>query len=260
MNINFKKYQRVFAFGCSFTNYRWPTWADLLSLECKYATYHNFARAGLGNTAIFCRLVEANKRFNFTNSDLILLMWSSFCREDRWLSGRWFPRGNVYNSDYPKEFVKNFTDPVGYLIRDHALINGANAYLNNLNCDKLILRSTPFLHTEKEFEDDNNYIIKQLEILYKADYEKMPIDYYTAHQNWNQIETKFQENGSIRHDGHPSSMSYYNYIIHLGISLSEKTRLFAEESDEIMSIIPDVKLLNEKYKFLKCVKFKEHLF
>ena len=48
MHIDFNKYKRVFAFGCSFTNYIYPTWADLIMHEMPSAECYNFGKAGGG--------------------------------------------------------------------------------------------------------------------------------------------------------------------------------------------------------------------
>jgi hypothetical protein len=42
MNIDFFKYKRFFAFGCSFTKYHCPSWSDLISKEMPNAEYVNF--------------------------------------------------------------------------------------------------------------------------------------------------------------------------------------------------------------------------
>ena len=38
---------RLFTFGCSFTNYRWSSWADCLAPEFDY--FENWGQAGGGN-------------------------------------------------------------------------------------------------------------------------------------------------------------------------------------------------------------------
>jgi len=38
---------RLFTFGCSYTNYRWSTWADCLAPEFDY--FENWGQSGGGN-------------------------------------------------------------------------------------------------------------------------------------------------------------------------------------------------------------------
>jgi hypothetical protein len=75
--------RRLFVFGCSFTSYIWPTWADMLSFE--YDHYENWAIAGLGNRGILERLVECHTKNKFTKDDTIIVQWSSHVRYD-WYS------------------------------------------------------------------------------------------------------------------------------------------------------------------------------
>ena len=60
MITEFKKYKRLFAFGCSFTCYIYPTWADIiyqsLNEDCEF---YNCGRSGGGNLFISHRITEA---------------------------------------------------------------------------------------------------------------------------------------------------------------------------------------------------------
>jgi len=55
--MDFKKYKRFFAFGCSFTQYHWPTWANIISKEFKES--YNYGQVGAGNFFIYQSLMEA---------------------------------------------------------------------------------------------------------------------------------------------------------------------------------------------------------
>ena len=75
---------RTFAFGCSLTQYFYPTWADILIHHYKQegATVgENWGRSGAGNQYISTRLWEAHTEHKFNKDDIILLQWSSFFRE-----------------------------------------------------------------------------------------------------------------------------------------------------------------------------------
>lgn len=58
---------RLFTFGCSFTNYMWPTWADILAIE--FDSYRNWGRIGAGNHFIFYSLLECINRNEITADD-----------------------------------------------------------------------------------------------------------------------------------------------------------------------------------------------
>lgn len=115
---------RLFTFGCSFTRYHWPTWADILGKEFDY--YENWGQIGGGNQYIFNSLIEAKSRNNFSKDDTIIIMWSNVTREDRYYNNSWVTPGNIFTQLlYPDSFVKKFADDRGYLIRDLATISAA---------------------------------------------------------------------------------------------------------------------------------------
>jgi len=71
---------RLFVFGCSFTSYIWPTWADMLGIEFPY--YENWAISNTGNRAIAERVAECNAKNKFTEQDTVIVQWSSHTRHD----------------------------------------------------------------------------------------------------------------------------------------------------------------------------------
>lgn len=51
---------RLFAFGCSFTHYKWPTWADIVARDFK--VYENWGRGGAGNFYPYSALIECHTK------------------------------------------------------------------------------------------------------------------------------------------------------------------------------------------------------
>ena len=103
---------RIFAFGCSLTQYFYPTWADILIHQYKSQGYEgsNWAKSGAGNMYINSRLWEANTIHKFTKDDVILLQWASMYREDRYHMGKgWWTPGNFsrYTVQSDNPFVLN---------------------------------------------------------------------------------------------------------------------------------------------------------
>jgi hypothetical protein len=136
--LDLSKYNRFFAFGCSYTSHSLPTWADIVAAEMPHAAYYNFGQGGSGNLLISNRVAQANLKYKFNENDLVIVMFTSICREDRYIDGEWRTHGNVYNQDYyDKSFVKNYCDPFGYLIRDAALVEMTQTYLQSLPCQSL---------------------------------------------------------------------------------------------------------------------------
>jgi hypothetical protein len=125
---------RLFTFGCSFTSYKWPTWANILGRQ--FNTFENWGRSGAGNQYIFNSIVEANITRCFTPQDTIAIMWTNVSREDRYVEREWLTPGNIYNQNlYDSKFVEKFADTRGYYIRDLALIWAADRLLENIGCN-----------------------------------------------------------------------------------------------------------------------------
>lgn len=144
---------RLFTFGCSFTKYHWPTWADILGRE--YGQFFNYGKAGAGNFYILNKLIEATKLNMLTESDTVIIMWTSIGREDRWSSnhGGWITEGSIFNqSIFSKEFVSEWADPNWYLIRDLTCITSAKKILESIGCKWHFLSMVPI-----EYYDDSNY-------------------------------------------------------------------------------------------------------
>jgi hypothetical protein len=120
---------RLFTFGCSFTNYRWSTWADCLAPEFDY--FENWGQSGGGNHYIFNSVMECDQRHNFGSGDTVIVCWTSFARDDRYVDGRWHTLGNMFSSPiYTAEYLKTHVEERGYLIRDLAFIKAVKTLLD----------------------------------------------------------------------------------------------------------------------------------
>lgn len=86
--------KRLFTFGCSYTRYYWPTWADLLSIEFEHS--ENWGYTGIGNQAIAERLAECDARNRFTKDDVVIIQWTSYLRHD------WYHTHDLPNGRDPK--------------------------------------------------------------------------------------------------------------------------------------------------------------
>jgi hypothetical protein len=133
-NLDPSKYKRFFAFGCSFTNYKWPTWADIIGKDFEF--YENWGAPGAGNYFIFNSFIEANSRYNFNKDDLIIIMWSTKEREDRYSNNEWIhATSNSIENTYSNVWVSKFYfDTRSQLIRDLAFIKSTQLILDSKEC------------------------------------------------------------------------------------------------------------------------------
>jgi len=124
--------KRLFTFGCSFTGFRWPTWADILGREFEY--YENWGTLGAGNQFIFNSLIECKTRHQFTSDDYVMIMWTNVAREDRYIGDKWINPGNILTQDfYDKNYVEKIFCERGFLIRDIAVITASIDLLKSWN-------------------------------------------------------------------------------------------------------------------------------
>ncbi len=164
---------RFFAFGCSFTRYKWLTWADLISDQ--FDEYQNWGNSGSGNHFIFNSLIECNQRNKLQKSDTVVICWTNVDREDRYTS-LWLNPGNIYTQNtYPADWVKEFVTEKGCLIRDLAFIKATKLILDNIGCKYLFLSIVPFNYNNYNKHSTNNNDILDL---YKDVLETIKGSYY----------------------------------------------------------------------------------
>ena len=146
--------KRLFAFGCSFTKYNWRTYADFLGED--YNEYYNYGHVGAGNMQIAITLSEMILEHDINANDRVLLQWSDFDREDRYIT--WNPRnaieltspewtgfGHIHNQPYlTKEWVAQYTSHEHFVKRDLAYMHYAESLLRKIPHITLILSKPNF--------------------------------------------------------------------------------------------------------------------
>jgi hypothetical protein len=137
--------KRLFTFGCSFTSYQWPTWADILGREFDY--YENWGQSGGGNPFIFYSLIECIRKNQIQDTDTIIVMWSSIARLDYYANRKWITNGHFGNILLEKKYQKKIAeinDDRGYLLRDALVIDSAKRVLDSLGVKYIFLSMVPF--------------------------------------------------------------------------------------------------------------------
>jgi len=136
--------KRLFTFGCSYTQYQFPTWADFLGLEFDH--YENWALAGIGCRAIAERLAECHARNNITKNDVVIIQWTTHLRNDFYtpntIDGRtginWKTWGSVFSEKnqklYDKKWLDRFFFEPAYIMHclNHILL--AQLMLEQIGC------------------------------------------------------------------------------------------------------------------------------
>jgi hypothetical protein len=208
--IELKKYKRFFAFGCSMTSYFWPTWADIIAQEIP--EYYNYGASGGGNLFISNQVAEANLKHKFTDTDLVIIMWSTATREDRYVNRNWLLPGNIFTQGfYDEAFITKFVDPRGQLIRDMALITMCSHMLEHIGVDHHMLAMAPFDYTQKSTTNVINDCSDVLEH-YKPTVDKIKKDLFTiaCNKRWPSWVIKGPGGGIA--DYHPGPAMHLDYL------------------------------------------------
>jgi hypothetical protein len=246
-DINFLKYKRVFVFGCSFTSYIWPTWADILKTQMPNAEYYNTGQSGAGNLYIAVQYSTYDKKYKFNDTDLILIMWSTFFREDKYINNQWVTPGNIFTQDiYPEEYIKKYADIRGYLIRDLSIIDITTGSLKNSAADSIQFMAIPAVH---EFNEHRHRwwanTIDLVDVVDLFSNIKLPTlietlegncfgtgyEYYNPHYDTSPNKKKIEDNPKYNFtDYHPNILNYLNFLKDVGFELDNSADVFATEN------------------------------
>ena len=231
---------RLFTFGCSFTQYAWPTWADILSDN--FDEFQNWGKSGAGNQYIGYAISECDIKNNLGENDTVIVMWTSVSREDRYINHQWVTPGNVYtNNDYNSNFVKNYVDMRGFYIRDLSMINLVKGFLESKGVNYYFISMIDIF--SNEFDDigevdygDIQWHYQALEktirpsvhnVLFGYDWDSRPSDILARDSGYMMPSTVYpRKPNRVRQDRHPSPLEHLEYIEQVvpEIRVSEVTR------------------------------------
>lgn len=212
--------KRFFAFGCSFTNYEWATWANILAYELN-VPFYNFGKIGAGNYYISQAIAQADAVYNFNKDDLVIVCWTNISREDRWIDETgWITKGNIYSQSnaYPPEFVRKYANHTHFALRDFAMVKLV---------DEMLLNKTQHHHLQmlnlaqkinkwENLDAETNNQVEKLKKIYKTTLDKLQPDYNDVLTNFGDIDQKIQKDRrEIERkftDGHPTIAEHYEYL------------------------------------------------
>lgn len=158
-----RKYNRLFAIGCSFTSYNnWPTWAAALSQELNIPLY-NLGHSGASNKYIQNQLFLLDNEYNLTSDDIVVTQWSMHSRlsmmGDSFYSNskEWKHWGNITDnhvkfSQGVQQSIDEITKHQTYntlLLESQVAIKSSIIYQNTLSCTCINLQIEPIAEEEK---------------------------------------------------------------------------------------------------------------
>lgn len=274
--------KRIFTFGCSYTSYSWPTWANFLELE--FDELYNYGLSGIGNQAIAERVSEANTRHQFTKDDIVIVQWSSHLRNDWWhqesMPNRtrgWKTYGSIFNYHnkklYDQEWIDTFFYEPAYFMHTLNFISLTQGFLKGIGCTWFMTSIGDVREMGKDLRDKDGYgektelvtshkrsenysawdMLPDLKTYDKtiwrdhAEHWLMPLELYC--QTCPDQTFKFIDySGNHYVDMHPSSMQHMGWIKQ---ELKDKLQLSDNTLQQAQELIDCVKLIHKKFMFDK---------
>lgn len=205
--------KRFFAFGCSYTNYSYATWADLIGVNFK--EYYNYGRSGCSNTYIMNRVVEANEIYNFNpKTDHVIVMLTGIGRFSYLpRQSQWQTKGDLYSYNYNTndpvtvEFVKNMWSDDWAVYQSWIAIKVIKQTLKDIKHSIIMgIDNSPYLDGTAEVSD---YMKPHVTEIYDMLDIKLPFDKWKTNNHHDDSPIWIEGN---RRDGHPSTNVYLKYI------------------------------------------------
>jgi len=137
--------KRLFTFGCSFTNYKWQTWANIIGTQ--FEEFQNWGKAGAGNFFISSNLYQCHHVNKITKDDVVLIMFSSIDRFDYINQNSYFEtNGSIYGKNHSLfgDFVMNKWSEEFGLYNTWFSVSSAKQLLDSIGCEYQLMKSFDF--------------------------------------------------------------------------------------------------------------------
>ena len=146
---------RLFTFGCSITQYDWPTWADIAG--SKFKTFENWGDKGAGNQFIFNSVIECDLKNKFTPNDNVVIMWSAPTRHDHFSVNKWGHTSGIFNTDNSIAHC-----PDGYWLTSLSFIYAIDQILKNRNISYKMVSWVDLSKIDSKFQGMFEEIISKI--------------------------------------------------------------------------------------------------
>ena len=268
---------RFFAFGCSYTNYLWPTYADYLAAT--FDESYNYAKCGGGNQFIFNTFVHAITKHDIKEGDTVIIQWSSLCRFDRIVesAGSYSVHGLMSSQEeIPDEIIKGHS-PLQSALELVSYIKSAIALSEQKKINlKMIHMFEPWIGTFLGEPVDHNFgisnfdpIVKetnlffQLKNFYNSPYfldKSIEMRRIEDKRKWPSVYCSYpNRDGSLPEpnlDNHPHPLEHYEISLQIGIEWNiDTTEIkvpliinYVEQIENWFTNLPN--LLHEPYMYL----------
>lgn len=251
--------RRLFTFGCSFTNYKWQTWADIIGTQ--FEEFQNWGKPGAGNFFISSNLYECHHINNITKDDVVLIMFSSIDRFDFInQNSDYETNGSVYGENHSLygDFVFDKWSEEFGLYNTWFSVSSAKQLLDSIGCDYQLMKSFDFnqIDGSKEYE-------RPLNLNQRVDICLEVLNNMVSGENFSEFHNKtnqhyYFEDLPNKVDGHPP------ISVHLEWVKNYMKKYYVQEMDSICenwekSITKKINDLNKpnKKEFIDFSKLKK---
>lgn len=205
-------YNRLYAFGCSFTQYKWPTWADFLHAGGIATDYSNWGLPGGSNDFILHSVTECLSTHPVTPNDLFAIMWSQPYRlSDYNDEDGWDMPGNAYV--YQKDRAK-FLHEDKISLENQSYIVAVQRMLEAIGCDYIFTSMQPM---DLKYEDVYNTAH-----LFKPSMQEF-LGYTRPHEGWRE---------TLPGDRHPSPTQHMRFAHSLCELDSDATQQMCNDAED----------------------------
>ena len=245
--------RRCFAFGCSYTEYIWPTAADLVGSN--YDEFYNFGMSGADNTYALNRLIDTHSLFKLNpKTDFVIFGTTGHGRYTYWdRKIDWVCQGD-YDFSQIKNNNKFFKDgefgPIWAIYRSVNAIRMFKYFLEALSIPHIIFPAidnvhfcmkSMYKHERKGFEDTAIQACESLSDVYDI---QTSLDEFMIETNTFHNKTYFKKENI--YETHPSTEVHYNYL---------KKFMPKYDTDIVKAIVPQ--FINKEYPDYDSLK--EHM-
>jgi hypothetical protein len=251
--------RRLFTFGCSYTQWLWPTWADILGTG--FDEFQNWGLRGAGNRTIAERLSECILQNTLTENDLIVVQWTDYHRYDLHSprihpESNWGCGGNLHLNPHTPAWVSSTWNESSYIMHTLNFINFAINLLKNQKC---MWRMTSSIDLTKDID-----LFLELQFYHKLFQEPVwttPIGTYLDSINFTGTEFKLYDHQTKKIsnaiDLHPTPELHYQWLVN---NFSKET-ISKISNDFVLSISDTFNSAKnttlDKQWFFNTVKWKE---
>lgn len=256
------KDKRFFAFGCSYTNFNWPTWADIIGIN--FSFYKNYGKGGACNLYILQQFLEANETYKFNKDDLVIVMLTEYDRFTYITDKRVQCRGNFTRwISQSKDIEARHILVSGLWTNDLAVTNSYIAVrtmkdlLQNINCEYKILfgiDNSEFIKNTNGFYQTHHALTLAKKIYSILD-EKLSMDEWIKFRYKHTEYYKFWDRNHV--DLHPTIQMHEEYVKEYFPEYYTTLSQQFVESETKELILTDINVQAHEYsvrqsKFLNC--------